>query len=124
MKIKDIMGSPYFTDDNIELSEAAKIMSSNKIPTLIYMEKEKVAGIVTESDLLKNFSKNKKIKDIMSENVITIDQDGELEEAILLMQENKIKRLPVLQKDKLVGIISLSDIAAHSDEIDEGFFFE
>ena len=124
MKVKEVMKTPYFADENLSLSKVAKIMVTRKISSLIYMENNNISGIVTESDLLKNFSKNKKIKDIMSGNVITIEQEEDLQEAVRLMKENNIKRLPVLAKNELVGLITLTDIAAKSEEVDDNFFFE
>ena len=89
------------------------------------MTKGKIAGLVTEQDLMKaspssatslsiweiNYLFPKiKIKDIMTKEIFTVTPETILEEAALLMQENQISTLPVLDGDKLVGIITESDI--------------
>jgi len=124
MKVEDLMRAPYYVDKNIGLKEVAKIMSSKNIGSLIFMPSRKIEGILTERDLLKNYEKNSKLKDVMSENVIVISPGSDINEAMRLMKENSIKKLPVVDNEKLVGIITLTDIAAHLDELEEEFFFE
>ena len=124
MKVEDLMRAPYYVDKNIGLKEVAKIMSSKNIGSLIFMPSGKIEGILTERDLLKNYEKNSKLKDVMSENVIVISPGSDINEAMRLMKENSIKKLPVVDNEKLVGIITLTDIAAHLDELEEEFFFE
>lgn len=124
MQVKELMKEPYVIVNDIDLAETAKIMSSKGIGSLLFIYKGKVRGILTESDLLRNFGKHKKISQIMSKNIINIGPDETIEEALKLMKENKIKRLPVVDKKKnLVGIISMTDIAANVDKLDGEFFF-
>ncbi len=124
MQIKEMMKRPYVVDKDISLMDAAKIMSSKGIGSLLFVSKGQAKGIITETDLLRNFGKNKKISQIMSKNIITISPDASLDEALKLMKENKIKRLPVIDdKKRLSGIISMTDIAANIDKVDGDFFF-
>ena len=124
MQVKDIMRDPYIIDKDIALIDAAKIMSSKSIHSMLFVEKSKAKGIITESDLLKNFGKHKRISQIMSKNIITISPDKTVEEALQLMKENKVKQLPIIDaKKQLVGTISMTDIAANVDKLEGDFFF-
>lgn len=118
------MRQPYVIESDIGLEQAAKIMSDKKIGCLIMVKGSKIRGIITERDLLKNFSKHDKISKIMSQSVITIEPQQTLQEAYELMKENSIKRIPVINDQRdIIGIITLTDLAAHMDEFDESFFF-
>lgn len=124
MQIKELMKRPYVVEKDISLAEAAKIMSSKSIGSLIMVNGGKAKGIITESDLLKNFGKSKTISQIMSKNIISVSEKENVEDALKLMKENKIKRLPVVdEKKKLTGIVSMTDIAANVDKLDGEFFF-
>jgi CBS domain-containing protein len=75
----------------------------------------KVVGIVTEFDILKAVQGGKELgrttaRDIMTQDVATAKEDATVEEFILLMEEFHILRLPIVKDDKLVGIVSRSDI--------------
>ena len=123
MDIKDLMKPVYILDKDIPLAEAADIMSSKGFSSIVYVKDKRIAGIITERDLLKNFDKEGTVSQIMTKKVITIDSDSDVEEALDLMKKYEIKKLPVIEKGKLVGIIKLIDIARHVDEVDEDFFF-
>lgn len=124
MLVKELMRQAVVVDRDIPLAEAARIMSEKKIGSLMLVAKTKLKGIVTERDVLKNFGKSKKISECMADKVITIGPKESVNDALAVMQEHQIKRLPVIQNDELVGIISLTDIAFHVDELDGDFFFD
>ncbi len=125
MQIKELMKQPYVIDKDISLADAAKLMSSKGIGSLLYVIKGKAKGIITENDLLKNFGKDRKVSEVMSKDIISISYKDNVSDALSLMKKNEIKRLPVVDKDKkLVGIISMTDIAANSADLDGEFFFD
>ena len=124
MLVKDAMRRPFVVDKDISLAEAARIMSSKDIGSLLFLSGNKVKGIVTEGGLLRNFGKHEKISQIMETNVITIKADENLDKAVDIMKENKIKRLPVVDDGKLVGIITITDLIANIENLEENFFFE
>lgn len=112
-------------DHEVSVKEAAKIMSNRNIGSLIVLKKNKIAGVMTERDIMKNISSlGKKITSVMSKNVITIDQGETIDNAALIMTEKRIKRLPVVDKEKLIGIITATDIVANSDVLNEDFLFD
>jgi CBS domain-containing protein len=125
MEVKEAMKQPYVIDKDCKLDKLADIMSSKNISSVIYVNKEKVVGIITEGDLIRNFHKSKSASDVMTKNVITISEESSLDEALQLMREHGIKKLPVIdEKSALTGILSLTDIAANVESLDEDFFFD
>lgn len=116
-KVKDLMTKNVATiDSHKTVFEAAELMSARGVGDLVVMEGKMPRGIVTERDFVRRIVAKKKpldikISDIMSKPLITIDPDASLNEAARKMVNNKIRRLPVLKKDELVGIIAASDFA-------------
>jgi CBS domain-containing protein len=125
MLVKDLMKQPLVIEKDISLSEAAKIMSSKDIGSLVFLSNGKITGIVTERDLMRNFGKSEKVSHAMSKKVITVNAEETLDRAAEIMRDNEIKRLPVVDdKEKLVGIITQTDLANHFEALEEDFFFE
>lgn len=125
MKVSEIMHSPVSIEDNLSLKEAAKTMSEKKIGSLIIIRDKRIVGILTENDIITNIQHlETQVSKVMSKNVVTIDSQENISNAAIIMGKNKIKRLPVLKKDALVGIITATDLLANSEEIDEPFFFD
>ena len=124
MRVKDVMKQPFVTEKDISLGEVAKIMSAKGIGSLIYLSDGKIKGIITDTDLVRHFNSSSKISGVMSKNVVTIKPDETLEYAARVMRKNGIKRLPVVDNNKLVGIITITDLIANSEELDDEFFFD
>jgi len=124
LKVEDIMVKDVITiDASASVKEAAEIMNQFEIGSLIVVERRKAVGIITERDLLKRVVaasrdvEKTKVKEIMSRPLIVIEPNMDLEEAIKLMFKMKIKKLPVVQEGRLVGLISLTDIARCQPQI-------
>lgn len=104
-------------DEDSTVKEAAEIMNKFEIGCLIAVGKGKAMGIITERDLLKRVvaeakSANRtKVKEIMTSPLVVVEPKMELEEAVKLMFQMKIKKLPVVEGKRLVGLVSLTDIA-------------
>ena len=127
MLIKEIMNNAVAIEQDISLKQAAKIMSDKNIGSLVVVKGKNISGILTEKDILKNISDlDKKIHSAMSKNVITINENVDIDEAAMLMSKSKIKRLPVLDHEngKLIGIVTSTDLVAHSEEISDEFLFD
>jgi CBS domain-containing protein len=125
MKVREIMNKAIVIDHDVSLKEAAQIMSSKNIGSLIVINKERIVGIITEADIVNNISSlGESISSAMSKKVVTIDQKESADNAAEIMTQNKIKRLPVVNNGKLVGIITATDIIANSDELNEDFFLD
>ena len=113
--VKDIMTKDVVSIGvNNSVFEAAELMSSNRVGCLVIMDGEVPIGIVTERDIVRRVVAKKlpldaKVSEIMSKSLITVDPDASLKEAARLMSSNKIRRLPVLKQNRLVGIVVASD---------------
>lgn len=124
LRIVDVMVREVVTiDENVSVKEAVDVMNQFEIGSIIATRKGKAIGIITERDLLKRIvaeGKNAKktmVKDIMSSPLIVIAPDMSLEEAARLMFEKKIKKLLVIDQNRLVGLVSLTDIARVQPEV-------
>lgn len=118
LKISDVMIKEVITiDENATVKEAAEIMNKFEIGCLIAVRKGKAMGIITERDLLKRVvaeardANKTKVKEIMSSPLVVVEPNMDLEEAARLMFQMKIKKLPVVEGKRLVGLVSLTDIA-------------
>ena len=118
LKTSNVMVKKVITiDEKASVKEAADMMNQFEIGSIITTRKGKPIGIITERDLLKRIvsegrnAKKTIVKEIMSSPLVVISLDTDLEEAACLMFEKKIKKLPVTEKNRLVGVVSLTDIA-------------
>ncbi len=118
LKVRDVMVREVITvDENSTVKEAVDIMNEFQIGSLIVLERGKAMGIVTERDFLRRVMAgakdvvNTKVKEIMTTPLVVVEPSTDLEEAVKLMFENKIKKLAVVDANKLVGIVTLTDIA-------------
>jgi CBS domain-containing protein len=118
LKVEDVMVKEVITiDDESTVKEAADIMNKFEIGCLIAVRKGKAMGIITERDLLKRVvadakdAKKAKVKNIMTSPLVVVEPEMDLEEAVKLMFQMKIKKLPVVDGKRLVGLVSLTDIA-------------
>ncbi|MCD6495818.1 MAG: CBS domain-containing protein [Candidatus Aenigmarchaeota archaeon] len=109
------------------VKEASEKMSKYWMGSIVIVEGRKIVGIITERDILSKIvvagkdPEKTKIRDIMSKNVITIEETKELSEAVKLMKENDIKKLPVTKRGLLSGIITTTDIiTAMNNGADDG----
>jgi CBS domain-containing protein len=118
MEVEDIMISKVITiDANATVKEAARLMNRHEIGSLIALQKGQVVGIMTERDLLKKVveqSKNPaktKVHEIMSKRLFVGTPNMEIPDAVRLMLQKKIKKLPIVVEGKIVGLVTLTDVA-------------
>lgn len=95
---------------------ALQIMAETNVGALLVMENEKVVGIFSERDYARKVilkdksSKNTSVSELMTREVVYIDADATLEESMALMTAKHIRHLPVLQRDRLIGLVTLGDV--------------
>jgi CBS domain-containing protein len=118
LKVEDVMTSEVITiDENTSVKKAADIMNQHEIGCLIAVRKGNAIGIITERDLLKRVivkdknAKKTKVGEVMSSPLEVVAPGTSLEDALQLMFQKKIKKLPVVEKNHLLGLVSLTDIA-------------
>jgi CBS domain-containing protein len=96
--------------------EALEKMSEKEIGALVVMENKKVVGIISERDYARKIilqgktSKQTTVKEVMSSNLFSVTPDTSVEDAMVLMTGKHVRHLPVFEKTKFVGIISIGDV--------------
>lgn len=105
------MKKPVVIENDISLSDVAKLMTKHSINSLIIEKDDKIRGIVTHHDLVKYFGESKKVFDIMTKNVITLREDDKIQRAVDIIKENEIGIFPVVDSDdKIVGVLDSRDL--------------
>ena len=126
MKVKDCMnkGVVWLTP-NSSVGECARLMDEQHIGSIpVCDQNQVVVGLVTDRDiLLRAIAHNKdvnntKLSEIMTTNVHCCDVDTDIEQATKIMSENQIRRIPVIDKNKITGILTLTDLS-RSEQISD-----
>lgn len=126
VSVRDAMTGKVLTaTPNTSVAKAAKAMAERGIGSIVIVKDKKPVGILTERDLLMKIvsadikASTVRVGKIMSAPVTLIGPDADMIEAARLMARNKIRRLPVVERGRLIGIITTSDITAISPELAE-----
>ncbi len=124
LKVEDVMVEDVVTvEDDVSVKKAVAIMNKYEIGCLIVTKRGKPVGIVTERDMLTRvLAENRnpertKIADIVSRPLVVAEPDMDLEEAARLMFKMKVKKLPVVSDGRLVGLVTLTDLARFQPQI-------
>jgi len=117
LKVKDVMVANIITiEAGATARKAAELMNRHDIGCLVVVNDEKPIGIVTERDMLKRVMlqlrdpRRSRVSHIMSKPLITTSPETDLRDAVGLMNERRIKKLPVVEEGRLLGLISITDI--------------
>ncbi|MBI4020550.1 MAG: CBS domain-containing protein [Candidatus Aenigmarchaeota archaeon] len=116
MLVRDIMNRDVLTiEPDISLQEAAMLMIDNHVGSLVVLKGNRIAGMLTERDFIRFFAegsqmKAAKVRDAMTNYVITVSVNANIKTAIQLLNQHAIKKLPVLDGDRLAGIVTSTDI--------------
>lgn len=117
MKVKDIMTSHICcVSPDMTLENTSKIMCGADVGVVPVCGADGVVGIVTDRDIIirgvsKGFSPNEKIEKVMTKNVVSVSPDTEIKEAVKIMSDKQVRRLPVISGTEIVGMISVGDLA-------------
>ncbi|MDD1657366.1 MAG: CBS domain-containing protein [Methanomicrobiales archaeon] len=124
--LREVMRTPPTTiDSEASVAEAAAVMRREKVGSCIVLRKNLPIGIVTEEDFAwKVVAKDLKpgsvkVHEVMSTPLITINADKTVGDAAQLMVKKSVRRLPVVEKKKVVGIVTVRDILSVSSEMNE-----
>lgn len=127
MLVKDVMSSPVVTiDENSPAKEVAELMTKHRLGSIIVTSEDgKPLGIITERDLVRRIlAKNArpdsfKAKEVMTSPLITVEPDEKINRVARKMSRLNIRRLGVIYKGKLVGVLSSKDVLAVMPELIE-----
>jgi len=106
----------YATSPDASVYDALQQMAEKNIGALIVFEGERLVGLISERDyarkiVLKNkFSRETAVTEIMSRDVVTVAPDKNLEECMEVITEHRVRHLPVVEDDRVLGIISIGDV--------------
>ena len=118
MLVKDIMSNNIVSlssEDSIE--RAAQIMKQFDVGPIPVCSQEKLVGMVTDRDIILRSvatgtnGNKQKISEVMTSNPVTGNPDMDVHDAAKIMSDEQIRRLPIVQNNNLVGIVSLGDIS-------------
>ena len=123
MKVEDIMTkdvtciSPQST-----IIEAARLMQKHNVGVIPVCDATRMVGIVTDRDIVvRNIANgtgvDKEVRDIMTSDVKTVTKDMDIDDVTNIMSISQIRRLPVVENNKVVGMVSIGDIATINNKL-------
>ena len=127
-KVREVMTDrPRCVTPETPISEAARLMKSDDVGSLPILEGERLAGIVTDRDIVLQAVAEEKdprgmpVREVASRELVTIGPEEDLSEALRLMASHQVRRIPVVDEDsRLVGIVAQADIAREVKDKDSG----
>ena len=127
MKVKDCMcGDVCCVKPETKIYEIAKLMEKNHIGCVPVCDNQNcIVGVITDRDIiLRSIACDKDVKntmasDIMTCNVCTCNENDDISTAEKKMAENQIRRIPVVDNNKVIGILTLGDLAHYDEDIGE-----
>ena len=131
-KVHEVMTDrPRCVTPETSVSEAAQLMETDNIGSLPILDGEQLAGMVTDRDIvIRAVAKGKDprgmpVREVASRELVTVQADDDLSDALKLMAGHQVRRLPVVDEDnRLVGILAQADIALEAKEKSVGEMIE
>jgi CBS domain-containing protein len=122
-KVRDAMSSqPRSVGESTSVQEAARLMKEEDVGSLPVVEDDRLVGIVTDRDIVvrgvaeRSDMSSLSVMAVASHEVTTVAPDENLDEALKTMAREQVRRLPVVDGDRLVGILAQADVARDADE--------
>jgi CBS domain-containing protein len=112
------------------LADAAQVMKGEDVGSVPVVEEGRLAGIVTDRDIVtravaeQRNPQDVRVEEIASHDLVTVEPEQDLDEALALMARHKIRRLPVLEEGRLVGMLAQADVALEAKEKQVGEMVE
>jgi signal-transduction protein with cAMP-binding, CBS, and nucleotidyltransferase domain len=116
-KVYDCMTTkPISVTSDSSLEQCAKVMAKNHVGALVIKKDNKSIGLITEQDIVRRVLARginpvgKKVRDFMEKKLKTISSNSDIYSALIIMRDSNIRHLPVIDKGKMVGLLTLKDI--------------
>jgi CBS domain-containing protein len=129
--VQEVMTSnPTSVEANSPVIDAARIMKQEDVGIVPVVEGDRLAGTVTDRDIaLRVVAEGKdpqstSVREIASTDLVTVDPQQDLDEALRLMATHQVRRLPVVEGGRLVGIVAQADVAREADDKKTGDLVE
>jgi CBS domain-containing protein len=120
--VRDLLkGDPVTVEASATVQDAAKLMDEKDIGNVLVVENNEVQGIVTDRDIVvrviaKGDGADASVREAATTDLETLAPDASIDDAIQKMEQGNIRRLPVVEDGKPVGVISLGDLAQAKDK--------
>jgi CBS domain-containing protein len=128
MLITEIMTKPVITiDADASVFDACKVYKEKKVGCVVVTKADTCVGIVTERDLIERTicqyrnPETTKVREIMSQDIKVVNALDTVEKALETMKQYRIKKLPVILSEKVVGIVTITDIAKARPDLSKRF---
>jgi CBS domain-containing protein len=129
--IRDLMSSnPRTVSSDSNVAEAARMMRDEDVGLIPVVDGDKLVGTVTDRDITIRIVAEQKdpqsvrVSDVASTDLVTIDPQQDLSEALRLMAQHQVRRLPVVEEGRLVGIVAQADVAREGGDSQTGELVE
>ncbi len=123
MNVKEVMTKDLITlEPDASILDAAQLMKKFNVGTILIAQNDKLTGILTDRDIvLRLIAENidcqdAKLKDFMSQSPVSVSSNEDIKFVADMMAEHQIKRLPITENNKLVGIVTLGDLSMVAPE--------
>lgn len=119
--IREVMSAPALTiDAEAPIQQAARVMRDQDIGDVIVMDDSQIAGIVTDRDIAvravaEGADPTTPVREVCSNEIVAVSPDDTIDHAIQLMRERALRRIPAVEDDRPVGIVTLGDMALERD---------
>jgi CBS domain-containing protein len=130
-QIREVMTeNPSTCEPSTPASEAAKVMARENVGSIPVVEGGRLVGVVTDRDLVVRVLAEERdpqtttVGETASKDVVAVGPDTDLDEALRLLARHQVRRLPVVEGDRLVGIVAQADVARQGDDRDTGHVVE
>ena len=127
-RIREIMTSnPSTVEPDKTVVDAARIMKQEDAGVVPVTENGRLTGMVTDRDIAIRVvaegrdPQSTPVREVASKDLVTVDPEQDLDEALRLMAKHQVRRLPVVEEDgRLVGVVAQADVARHGDDTKTG----
>ena len=126
-QIKDVMTqNPTTCEPSTSVMEAARMMASQDVGPLPVVENSRLVGVVTDRDLVLRVlaegrdPKATTVGEVASKDIVSVAPETTLDEALGLLARHQVRRLPVVEGERLVGIVAQADVARQGDDRETG----
>ena len=124
---ESMTANPCSIDTDKSVAYAAKMMRDEDVGIAPIVEGDRLVGVLTDRDIAVRVvaegrdPEQTKVTEVASRDVVTLDPQQDLDEALRLMARNQVRRLPVVEEDgRLVGVVAQADVAKQADEQQTG----
>jgi CBS domain-containing protein len=121
-KVRDVMtAEPIVLQQDQSIADAAQAMRDSAVGAVLVVDGDKLCGLVTDRDLViralaESASPDSPVGRVVSPDLIAVGADDEADDAARVMQDHAVRRLPVMDDGRIVGIVSIGDLAVSRGE--------